>query len=179
MIRLVLRLPKAAYIRLWRSVALIIVAGVPVCFLAVVCMSSNNNHGWMTGGHLSSASMSRWMEASAPERVATAANFATQALKFHHDSSAWMHEHGAVADLRTYSAKIEACISNTAGQPSEITEERWSKVLEQQNVNEIGAACALSLLENWPLRPPTSGFEAPDEPQVRTLAAGVSRHRKY
>jgi hypothetical protein len=179
MIRLVFRLPAATYIRLWRSAALIIVAGIPLCFLAVHYISSNKNYEWTNGGNLSSASMSRWMEASARERVATAANFAARALKLRHDSSAGMHEYGAVADLRTYSAKIEACISNAAGQPPEITEEHWSQALEQQDVNEIGAACALSLLENWRLRPPASRLEAPDEPQMHSFAAGASRPRKY
>ena len=105
--------------------------------------SSANRQEWYAGGHLSSASMANWMSARERDRLATAADFATEALQLKYGSrQAAMRTLGAMENLRPYATEVQACITAAVRQPPEMTEELWSEALEQQRVDEIGADCA-------------------------------------
>jgi hypothetical protein len=131
--------------------AVAVLLGIPVLIMVVSNgsdspPSASGDEGWYSGGHLASASMSEWMDASNRNQLATSADIATKALELKYGSlHAAMQKLETMENLRPYAIEVQACITAAGKQPPETTAELWGKVLQKQTVRDFGAACLAEL----------------------------------
>jgi hypothetical protein len=141
-------MPKLGTREIVIALAIVIVGVLVIWFTATPPQSTNSSNGdnWYSGGHLSSVTMSQWMQASSRERLATSADIATKAFEIKFGSSdAAAEKLGSMDNLRPYAIEVETCISAAGAQPPNVAPAKWQKVLETQRVPDIAAACIVSL----------------------------------